>query len=105
MLFIFRRLLGHAGPIRKEYMWLLRWEVSQQGKYSPSGTLMSSLWKAVGSHRGRSHLSEPVESDSPPWEGRVQPGAGSKPPCLKGTAHAFWLERGSMLTSNWAAPL
>lgn len=43
-----------------------------------------SLYKAVGSHRGRFHLSEPVESDSLAWDGRVQPPSREQaPPALK----------------------
>lgn len=44
------------------------------------GRLMSSLaWKAVCSHRGRFHLCEPVESDSPPPGGQSTDGVGSEP--------------------------
>lgn len=55
---------------------------------------MASLaWKAVGSHRGRFHLSEPAESDSPPGGAEFRPELGESP-CLKGAAHGFWLKRG-----------
>lgn len=79
----FQRLLGHSGPLSKESLWPLCWEVSWLGRHSPQArTLMSVLCEGCGLW-GEIPFVWAFQSDSLPGEGRVQPGVASKPLALK----------------------